>query len=270
MEVVIKPKKSFRIDWKELWSFRELFYVLAWRDIKVRYKQSAIGISWAILQPVLLMVVFSIFFGRIAGIETGNIPYPIFAYSGLLFWNYFALSLSSVAESMVANQAIVQKVYFPRLIMPISASIVHLVDFFFASLVFIVLMIYYQFTPSIVGILLIIPALAITFLTFCGIGLVLTSINVKYRDVRYALPYFIQLLLFVTPVIYPATILGKYQWLWYFNPMSGVIEAMRSGLLGTGSINWQLLGASLVISIILFIVGLMYFNKAEKFFADII
>ncbi len=269
-EIVIKPVKTFGIDFRELWKFRELFSALALRDLKVRYKQTAIGIFWAILQPFILMVVFSIFFGRIAGLQTGNIPYPIFAYTGLLFWTYFSASLTSAAASMVANQAIVQKIYFPRLILPLSSALVHLIDFVFAGLVLIGLMIYYQFSPTLVGLALIIPALIITTLAFAGLGLVLASVNVKYRDVRYVLPFFIQILLFVTPVIYPASILGKYAWLWYLNPMAGVIDAMRAGLLGTGIINWPMLGASALMSILLFILGLIYFNKTEKYFADLV
>ena len=269
-EIVIKQKKGFTLGLKELWLYRELFYFLAWRDIKVRYKQTVLGILWAVLQPFLTMVVFSIFFGRIAGIATEGIPYPIFAYSGLLFWNYFSSSLGSASGSLVSSQGIIQKIYFPRLILPLSSTIVHLVDFFFAGLVFIGLMFYYHFTPTLIGISLIIPCLLITFLSFAGLGLAFSAINVKYRDVRYALPFFIQLLIFVTPVIYPTSILGKYQWLWYLNPMSGVIETMRAGLLGVGTINWMLLASSVFLSILLFILGILYFKKTEKFFADII
>ncbi len=269
-EIIIKPKKGFTVGLKELWLYRELFYFLAWRDIKVRYKQTVLGILWAILQPFLTMIVFSIFFGRIAGIASGDIPYPIFAYVGLLFWNYFANSLSSASGSLVANQGLIQKVYFPRLIMPLAVTIVYLVDFFFAGLIFVGLMFYFNFSPTLIGVLMLLPCLIITFLAFSGLGLIFSAINVKYRDVRYALPFFIQLLIFVTPVIYPTSILGKYQWLWYLNPMSGVIETMRAGLLGTGVINWSLLITSLLFGIILFIFGIIYFRKTEKFFADII
>lgn len=269
-EIIIKPKKTLSINFKNLWFYRELFYFLAWRDIKVRYKQTAIGILWAILQPFLTMVIFSIFFGRIAGITSGEIPYPIFTYFGLLFWQYFSSSLTNASNSLVTNQSLVQKIYFPRLILPISATLVHLIDFFFAFLVLIGLMIYYQFTPTIIGILLLIPCLLITFLTFSGIGLILAAINVKYRDVRYVLPFFIQLLLFLTPVIYPVTILGKYQWLWFLNPMAAVIETIRTGFLGLTSINWQLLGVSSIISITIFIIGLIYFNKTEGKIVDLI
>lgn len=268
--VVIKPQKSLGIDFNELWTYRELFYALAWRDVKVRYKQTILGILWAILQPFFMMVVFSVFFGRIAGISSEGVPYPIFAYSGLLFWNYFSNSLSSVSDSLVGAQSMIQKVYFPRLILPLSATLVHLVDFFFASIIFIGMMMYYHFSPTLVGILLVIPALFIAFLAFSGLGLIFASINVKYRDVRYALPFVMKILIFVTPVIYPASIMGKYQWIWYLNPMSGVIETMRKGLLGAGSIDWQLLGVSFLLSVVLFVIGFIYFNRTEKYFADLI
>lgn len=271
IETKIKPIKGLNnIDFKEIWWYRELFYFLAWKDIKVRYKQTMIGILWAILQPLLTMIIFSIFFGKIAGISSGDIPYPIFAYVGLLFWNYFANSLSAASRTLIANQGIIQKIYFPKIIMPIASTLVFLVDFLFAASIFIVLMIYYHFSPTLIGILLILPCLIITFLSFSGLGLVFSAINVKYRDVRYALPFFIQLLVFLTPVIYPTSILGKYQWLWYFNPMSGVIETMRAGLLGMGAINWCLLACSAFLSILLFFLGVLFFKKSEKDFADLI
>lgn len=270
METVIKPKKSFSFDFRELWHFREIFYSLALRDIKVRYKQTAIGILWAILQPFLMMVVFSVFFGRVIGVSSGNIPYPIFAFTGLLFWNYFSSSLSSASNSLVSNQAIIQKIYFPRIIVPLSSTVVYLLDFVFSAIIFAGLLIYYKFYPSLTGILLVIPALVISFLASNGLGLFLASLNVKYRDVRHALPFFIQLLLFVTPVIYPVTILKNHQWLWYLNPMSGVVESIRGGFLNGGIVDWKLFGASAAISVVLFILGLVYFNKTEKYFADII
>ena len=271
VETIIKPIKGFaNLELKELWRYRELLYFLAWRDIKVRYKQTVIGILWAILQPLLTMVVFVIFFGRIAGISSGDIPYPIFAYAGLLFWNYFSNSLSGASTSLVLNQKIIQKMYFPRIIMPIASTLVYLIDFFFAATIFIVLMIYYRFSPTLIGILLLLPALIITFLSFSGLGLIFSAINVKYRDVRYALPFFIQLLIFVTPVIYPISILGNYQWLWYLNPMSGVIETMRVGLLGVGTINWGLFASSIILAILLFFFGVLYFKKSEKDFADLV
>lgn len=270
MEITIKPKKSINIDFKELWSFRELFFALVWRDIKVRYKQTAIGVLWAMIQPFIMMVVFSVFFGRIAGIKSGGIPYPIFAFTGLLFWNFFSSSLSEASNSMVGNQAIIQKIYFPRIILPVSGIIVFLVDFVFASIILVGLAIYYGFHPTVIGLVLVVPSLLIAFLTSLGLGLALASINIKYRDVRYVLPFFIQLLLFVTPVIYPSTILKQYTWLWFLNPMAGVIDTMRAGLLGTGAINWQFFGSSFAISIFLLIAGLIIFNRTEKYFADLV
>jgi len=215
-------------------------------------------------------VVFSVFFGRVVGISTGKIPYPIFAFSGLLFWNYFSNSLSTASQSLISNQTIIQKIYFPRIIIPLASTIVFLIDFLFAAIIFAGLMIYYHFCPTLLGILLIIPCIIITFLSFSGLGFIFSSINVKYRDVRYALPFFIQLLIFLTPVIYPTSILGKYQWLWYLNPMSGVIETMRAGLLGVGTVNFGLFVSSILLSILLFIIGILYFKKSECFFADII
>jgi len=271
METNIKPVKGFfNIDLQELWRFRELFYFLAWRDIKVRYKQTSIGIVWAVLQPFLTMLIFSVIFGRVAGISSGNIPYPIFVYSGLLFWNYFSNALSAASNSLVAEQNIIQKVYFPKIIIPLSSTLVFLLDFFFAAIILVGLMVYYHFFPSLVGVLLVVPSIIITFLSFSGLSLMLSSINVKYRDVRYALPFFIQLLIFITPVIYPASILGTHKWLLYLNPMSGVIETMRVGLLGVGTIDWSVFGFSALLSIILFMLGLLYFKRSERFFADII
>lgn len=270
METVIKPVKPLRIDWKELWRYRELFYYLAWRDVKVRYKQTIIGVAWAVVQPLIMMVVFGVFFGRVIGIQTNGVPYPIFVFVGLLFWNYFSNSLGSASNSLVANQSIIQKIYFPRILLPIASTMVHLFDFGFSAIILVGLMFYYHYVPSLLGIILVIPALLITFLTFSGIGLALAALNVKYRDVRYALPFFIQVLLFITPVIYPLTLLGSHKWLWYLNPMSGVIDTMRVGFTRIGVINFELFLASFVLSIMIFLLGVLYFNKTEQYFADII
>lgn len=269
-EYVIKPKRPIGLHLKEIWQFRELFLALTVRDMKVRYKQTAIGVLWAVFQPFILMVVFTIFFGRIAQISTNGVPYPIFVYSGLLFWNYFSNALSAASGSMVANQAIIQKIYFPRIILPTASVVVFLLDFFFSSIIFAGLLIYYHVTPSITGLFLLVPMLLITTLTLLGIGLFFSAVNVKYRDVRYVLPFFIQLLLFVTPVIYPATILGEYKWLLYLNPMSGVIDVFRSTFLSLGSISWPLFGSSILVSTIFFLIGLAYFQKTERYFADLI
>jgi lipopolysaccharide transport system permease protein len=270
---IIKPKKRMAIDWKELKAYRELFFYFAWRDVKVRYKQTAIGASWAIFQPFITMVVFTLFFNRVAGIQTGSeaVPYAIFSFIGLLFWNYFSNALTRSANSLVDNQSVVTKVYFPRLIPPVSSTIVSLIDFCFALLVYIGLMVYYGIAPTALGLILFIPAIILTFIAATGPGLFLAALNVKYRDVKQVLPFLIQLGLFLTPVIYPVTAVpAQYQWLLYLNPMTAVINAMRSSMLGLGDINWALSGISVISAIVLFVIGLYFFKAKEREFADII
>lgn len=273
IETVIKPKKHLNIDWKELRAYRELFFYFAWRDVKVRYKQTAIGASWAVFQPFITMVVFTLFFNRVAGIETGSkaVPYAIFSFIGLLFWNYFSNALTRSANSLVDNQSVVTKVYFPRLIPPVSSTIVSLIDFGFALIVYIGLMIYYQIAPTALGLLLFIPAVILTFVAATGPGLFLAALNVKYRDVKQIMPFLIQTGLFLTPVIYPVTAVPeRFQWILYLNPMTGVINAMRSSMLGLGAIDWPLTLLSVASAVGMFILGLYYFKAKEREFADII
>ena len=268
---IIEPKKGWiPIDLREIWNYRELFYFLTKRDIKVRYKQTVLGGLWAIIQPVFTMVVFTLFFGRLAKMPSDGIPYPIFVYAGLLPWTYFANALSTSGNSLVGSANLITKVYFPRLIIPASASMAGLLDFFIAMLVMGAMMIYYQFVPSI-GILLFPFLVGLTFLCAVGVGLWLSALNVQYRDIRYVIPFLVQLWMFVSPVIYPISMVPqKYQWLLALNPMGGVIEAYRASLLGHMPINWFLLGLSTVIIIILFLSGLYYFRRMEKTFADVI
>lgn len=268
---IIKPKKTFSLnDIKELWKYKELLYFFTWRDFKVRYKQTFIGASWAVFQPFMTMVVFSLFFGTLAKIPSDNTPYPIFIYVGLLFWQFFSSALSDTSNCLIANQSIITKVYFPRLILPMSAVITKFVDFIIAAFILVGLMIYYGYLPNLNGLFIIPLLLVITFMASVGGGLILASVNVKYRDVRYVLPFFIQILLFVTPVIYPASIAGKYSWLLAFNPMTGVIQTARASLLGTTPINWMLLGLSTLVCAVILAIGIVYFKKTEKYFADII
>lgn len=270
-ELIIKPKKDLSLDdLRELWNYRELLYFFTWRDLKVRYKQTALGILWAIFQPLVTMIVFSVFFGRLAGIPSDNIPYPIFVYVGLLLWQFFSSALLDTSNSLISNQAILTKVYLPRLILPISSVITKFVDFFFASFVLVGLMLYYRFLPNPKGIFLFPVLLFITFILSAGAGLFLAAFNIKYRDVRYILPFFIQLMLFVTPVIYPASIAGKYSWLLAINPMTGIIKAAQASILNTTPVNWTLLGISALSSIIILCIGLVYFKKTERYFADIV
>lgn len=272
MELVIRAQKNLRIDWKELWGYRELFYYFVWRDIKVRYKQTAIGVAWAIFQPFIMMVVFTLFFNKVAGIDSGSaVPYAIFSYSGLLFWNYFAQALSRSSESLVGNQGMITKIYFPRIILPFSTTIVGLVDFFFALIIFIGLLFYFDITPSLLGIVLFLPMLLLSFIAASGLGMMLAALNVKYRDVRQALPFFIQTLLFLTPVIYPVSMVPeRFQWLLFLNPMTGVITTMRASILHEDTIPTGLVMISVASALLLFTIGLMYFKRRERKIADII
>ncbi len=270
-ETIIRPKKTFSLQiFRELWQFRELLYFFSWRDLKVRYKQTVIGVGWAIFQPLITMVVFSIFFGKFGKLPSDGIPYPIFVYVGLLIWQFFSTALSETSNSLISNQAILTKVYFPRLVLPLSAVITRFIDFFCASIILIGLMAYYRFVPHIEGLLVLPLLLLLTFMISTGGGLFLAAFNVKYRDVRYALPFFIQMLLFVTPVIYPASIAGKYSWILALNPMTGIIKAAQAGILGTTPVNWFLLGLSGLSAVIFLIVGFVYFKKTEQYFADLI
>lgn len=268
---VIRPRKTFSFkDIKELWLYKELLYFFAWRDLKVRYKQTFIGVAWAIFQPFVTMVVFSVFFGGLAKVPSDGVPYPIFVYVGLLFWQFFSSALGDTSNALINNQAIITKVYFPRLILPISTVITKFVDFLIATFILIGLMFYYGYMPHLSGLLILPLLLLITFMASVGGGLFLASINVKYRDVRYALPFFIQIMLFITPVIYPASIAGKYSFLLAINPMTGVIQSARAAILGTAPINWLLIGISLVGTFVLMVFGTYVFKKTERFFADII
>ena len=268
---IIKPKK--KLSWedaREIWRYRELLYFFTWRDLKVRYKQTTIGVLWAIFQPFVTMVVFSVFFGKLARIPSDGVPYPIFVYVGLLFWQFFSGALSETSATLIGNQAIITKVYFPRLILPLSAVMTKFIDFIVASFILVGMMIYYGYLPRLMGLTIIPLLLLITFMAAVGIGLFLAALNVKYRDVRYALPFFIQLLLFLTPVIYPASIAGTYSKVLALNPMTGVIQAARAAILGTTPINWTLLAISSLACLIALVVGIAYFKTIEQYFADII
>ncbi len=268
---IIRPKKTFSLDdIQEIWQYRELLYFFVWRDFKVKYKQTVIGVAWAVIQPFVTMVIFSVFFGKLAQIPSDGVPYPIFVYTGLLFWQMFSGGLSNVSSTLISNGSLLTKVYFPRLILPLADSANQIVDFFFASLVLLILMFYYGYYPSLIGILVLPFLVILTLMSSVGIGLVLASMNVKYRDVRYVLPYVMQMLLFLTPVIYPSSIAGKYSWILAINPMTGVIKAARASLLGTEPINWLLLGISLFAVTIINILGFIYFKKTERYFADIV
>jgi lipopolysaccharide transport system permease protein len=268
---IIEPRKGWAsIDSRELWNYRELLYFLTKRDIKVRYKQTVLGGLWAVIQPAFTMLVFTLFFGRLAKMPSDGIPYPIFVYAGLLPWTYFANAVSASGNSLVGSANLITKVYFPRLIVPASAALAGLLDFFVALFVLAVLMIYYQFLPG-VGILLFPFLVALTFLCAVAVGLWLSALNVQYRDIRYAIPFLIQIWMFVSPVIYPVSLVKeRYQWLLAINPMGGVINAYRACLLGHQPIDWGLLALSSAVILSIFFAGLYYFRRMERAFADIV
>ena len=268
---IIEPKKGWTpIDLRVIWNYRELLYFLTKRDIKVRYKQTVLGGLWAIIQPVFMMVVCTLFFGRLAKMPSDGIPYPIFVYAGLLPWTYFANAVSASGNSLVGSANLITKVYFPRVIIPASASLAGLLDFFIAMLVMGAMMIYYNFIPNI-GILLFPLLVGLAFLCAVGVGLWLSALNAQYRDIRYVIPFLIQLWMFVSPVIYPVSMVKeKYQWLLALNPMGGLIQAYRASLLGHQPIDWFVLGIATAIIIIIFLSGLYYFRRMERYFADVI
>ena len=269
--IIIRPKKGITWqDFREIWQYRELLYFFTWRDIKVRYKQTVIGIMWAVFQPFMTMVVFSIFFGHFAKMPSDGVPYPIFVFVGLLLWQFFSSSLNGASASLTGNTGIITKVYFPRLILPISSTLTNFVDFSISLVILIGIMVYYRFIPGLAGLWILPLLLVITFMIAVGAGMFLASVNVKYRDVRYALPYFIQMLLFITPVIYPPSIAGKFSWVLALNPMTGVIKAARSAILGNAPINWILLGISAGFGILVLIIGTVFFKKTERYFADVV
>jgi lipopolysaccharide transport system permease protein len=268
--MIIEPPRGWQLlDLKELWIYRELLYVLTLRDIKVRYKQTALGFSWAIIQPVMMMVVFSIFFGSLANMPSDGLPYPIFVYAALLPWTFFANAITSSANSLVGSANLVSKVYFPRLIIPLSAVGSGLVDFAIAAAILLVLMLYYgvSWTPN----LLMAPILVLgAVLTALGVGTCLAALNVAYRDFRYVVPFLVQFWMFATPVVYPASLVPvQWQWALYLNPMAGVIEGFRSAFLGRP---FDVLGLLLSFSVaaVLFVSGIVYFGKVERRFADVI
>jgi lipopolysaccharide transport system permease protein len=266
----ITPSRGWvSLNLRELWSYRELLYFLTWRDIKVRYKQTVLGVAWAILQPVVSMVVFTLFFGKLAHMPSDGIPYPIFAYAGLLPWTFVSTAVSGAGDSLVGSAALVTKVYFPRLVIPFSAVCAALVDFAIASVVLFAMMLWYG-----VGFhwqMLMLPPLALTAaLLAAAVGMWMSALNVKYRDVRYALPFLIQVWMFATPIIYPASIVpGRWRWTLAFNPLSGVIEGFRSALFGR-PFPWGDMLATAVITL----AGLTYaayaFRRMEREFADIV
>lgn len=270
-ELVIRPKYGLLdLNWQELKEYRELLFFLALREIKIRYKQTIMGASWALLQPFFTMIIFTLIFGRLAKMPSEGIPYPLFSYSGLLLWTYFQNSLTQSGNSLVDNAPLLSKVYLPRVFIPTAPCLSGLVDYGIAMSILALMMLYYRFVPTI-SILLLPVIILLTFLLASGTGYWLSSICVKYRDVKFILPFFIQLLLFVSPVIYPVNIGGEnLQWLLYLNPMTGLINAHRASLLGHVPVDFVGLFISAVLTILIFISGILFLRRTEKYFADLI
>lgn len=267
----IRPSKGWvPFNLSDLWEYRELLYFLVWRDVKVRYKQTLLGAAWAILQPFLTMIVFSIFFGRLAGVPSDGIPYPIFVYTALLPWQLFTFALSESSNSLVSNERLITKVYFPRLVIPISAVLAGLVDFSIAFVVLIGMMLFFGIVPTI-AILTLPFFILLSIATALAVGLWLSALNVQYRDVRYIVPFLTQFWLFATPIAYSSSLVPEPWRAWYgLNPMAGVVEGFRWALLGKTGGTASLLVVSTVIVVVLLVSGLAYFRRMERTFADVV
>ncbi|MDQ3605425.1 MAG: ABC transporter permease [Gemmatimonadota bacterium] len=267
----IEPARGWvSIGLEELWQYRELLYFLVWRDIKVRYKQTALGASWAIIQPFFTMVVFSLFFGQLAKIPSDGVPYPVFSFAALVPWTFFANGLLLSGRSLVGSQNLIQKVYFPRLAIPIAAVLSGIVDFVLAFAVLLGLMLFYGMTPT--TNMIFVPALLLLALVSAlGVGLWLSALNVRYRDVGYIMPFLVQVWLFATPIAYPSSLLEEpWRTVYGLNPMAGVVEGFRWALLGTETAPGAMIGVSAAVALVILLSGALHFRRMEAAFADIV
>jgi len=269
---VIEPSRGWRfLNLRELWRYRELGYFLCWRDVKVRYKQTVLGVAWAVIQPLLSMVVFTLFFGRWAGLERGmETPYPIFVLAGLVPWALFSQSLSRSSQSVVSSANLVTKVYFPRLLIPTAATGACLVDFAIGVLILAGMMAAYGVVPS-VAVLLLPAFILLVLVAAVGVGALISALNVAYRDFRYAVPFIVQTWMFLTPVIYPVSVMPeRWRWLLALNPMTGALKGFRACLIPEVAFDWPNIGLSAAVAVISFVFGLAFFRRVERRFADII
>jgi len=268
----ISPKKtgSFSRTFSDIWAYRELLYFFVWKEIKIRYKQTAIGVGWAVLQPLITMMISWFLFGIVLKVDTGDLPYPVFAFSGLVVWTYFSTSLNQASGSIVQNTNLLTKVYFPRILLPLANCLIGLLDYAIASVILVILMLIFNIALSFWMLLFFIP-LILTLLLVSGLGFWLSATSAKYRDVRIIIPFFITLLYFVTPVAYPASQLpAKYAWVITLNPLASIVAAQRGFLLGTGLTDWAPLGIAAIISILVFLGGILFFSRYERELADVI
>lgn len=270
-KIVIRPTRglaALRLD--ELWRYRELIYFLVWRDLKVRYRQTALGVVWVVLQPLALMVVFSLFLGEFLKVDTGDTPYPVFVFVALVPWTLFSQALNSSSQSLVANANLLGKIYFPRLLLPLSSVGSYLLDFGISTILLVGLMLIYGVTPAVTGLL--VPLLAVVVIvTALGVGIGLTALNVRYRDVQSGIPLLVQIWLFASPIAYPATLVpDAWRTVYAINPMVSVIQGFRWALLGDGAPSLAQVGVSIAAATVLFAIGVTYFRRTEKTFADVI
>lgn len=271
MEYEIKPRSKFSLGLKEIWQYKELFYTFTWRDVKIKYKQTYLGMAWALFQPIVMTLLFTLSFGKIITNNGGlTIPYPVFALSGFIIWNIFSSGLSNAGNSMITNANMIKKIYFPRLIIPISSVLVSLIDFIISFIIFIPVLYYFDCGFQLRALILIPLSLLLTCFGTFGLGTFLAAVNVKYRDFRYILPFFIQALLFATPVIYPIKISDNklFDLIMRFNPMSAPIELFRNSFTSE-PLNLNSVNISISVSVILFLGGIYYFRKTEAYFADL-
>jgi len=257
------------LDLRDLWLHRDLFFFLVWRDVKVRYKQTVLGAAWAIIQPLLTMVVFTLFFGRLAKVPSDGIPYPIFAYAGLLPWTFFSNAITASSNSLVGNASLITKVYFPRMVIPAAAVGAGLVDLAIAALILVAMMAYYGFGLG-WSALMLIPLVLMTALLALGVGMWMSGLNVKYRDVRYALPFCVQLWMYATPIIYPISFIPeRWRWILVLNPLTGIIDGYRSALFGQ-AFHWSEFVASTILTLLFLVYAAYSFKRMERDFADVI
>lgn len=268
--VKIRPAASWvPLNLKHIWAYRELLYFLIWRDVKVRYKQTVLGATWAIIQPLFTMIIFTLFFGRLAGVPSDNVPYPVFVYAGLLLWTFFSNALANSGNSLVGNQNLLTKVYFPRIIIPAATVGAGVVDLAIAFVVLIGLMLYYGMAVT-WGVLLVPIIVVLTTLLALGVGMWASALNVKYRDVRFALPFLIQLWMFLSPIIYPSSFVPvKWRWVLTLNPLTGLIDGFRAALFAR-AINWATLAISAAITLAMLVYAAYVFKRMERTFADIV
>ena len=269
-QTVIRPQKGWRlIDLKELREYKDLFYFLVWRDIKVRYAQSVLGVGWAVIQPVFTMIVFTIVFGKLAKIGSDGVPYAIFSFTALVPWTYFSTALTDASGSLIAGSSMLTKVYFPRIIIPMTPVLGKLVDFGIALLLLFGMMVWFKTMPTI-WVLTLPLLILLMMLTATGLGMWLTALSIQYRDIKYGMSFAVRLLMYAAPVVYPASLIpDKYRLFYGLNPMAGVIEGFRSALLGTRSMPWDLITVGSITAIVIAISGAFYFRRMERIFADV-